>query len=140
MKEPQKEAVPKAFELVERVLAMHRADSASVDFGEQPGRAVAIAHIQVPDEGEIPVLLSLEVTPLLTQDQAAEVLKISSRTLQKWAADGLPSVAYRVGSRSFPRYPLNLLEDYARSIGHQPGTVRVGAFGRRLSTRRGENE
>jgi hypothetical protein len=132
MKETQKVAVPKAFELVERILALYREDPSSVEFGEQPGRAIAIAHVHVPDEGEIPVLLSLEATPLLSQDQAAELMKISTRTLQKWAAAGLPSIPYRVGARTYPKYPLNLLEEYARSVGHKPGTVRVGAFGRRL--------
>lgn len=129
---PQEQEIPKAFELVERLLAMFREDGETVVFGDTPGRAVAIAHLRLSEGGELPVLVEVTQTPLLNQEQAAGLMKVSTRTLQKWSADGLPSIPYQVGGRAFPRYPLNLLQKYADRIGHRPGTLRDGEFGRRM--------
>jgi hypothetical protein len=131
MKESPKEAIPKAFELVETLLAMHRAEPGSVDFGEIPGKAVAIGHVPVEGGGAVSVMVELTATPLLNQTQAAAAVKVSTRTLQKWAGEGLPSVPYKVGNRVFPMYPERFLREYAEKIGHRPGWLRVGQFGRR---------
>lgn len=99
---------------------------------EEAGRMVCWFFVPIADEsdkpiGHLPMLFDITATPMLTIDQAAELMKISTRTLSVWRKHGLMTIDVLMGKRKRTFFPLSLLRAYCGRIGHKIGLLRCGS-------------
>lgn len=125
------------------MLSMFKKDGDQVQCAEEEGRTVCFFRLPIADEtgkpaGEMPVMIDVAVTPLLTAEQAAKHVEISTRTLLSWRKDGLLTIDFVCGKRRSPMFPLSILQRYCQAIGHKAGMKRCGDGNYRLVERRHE--
>lgn len=75
-----------------------------------------------------PEVFELNTRCIHNQKQAAEFCKTSTRTLQRWTAQGLNHIPYK----NQVLYDEDDLVDYMEEIGHHPSMQRVGRYGHKI--------
>lgn len=76
----------------------------------------------------VPEIFELNVRCIHNQKQAAEFCGVTTRTLQRWNAQGLNNIQYK----NQVLYDEDDLVAFMEEIGHHPGMQRVGKYGHKI--------